>query len=181
MTEKKRKLTAKRVRNLYLYPYRSKGENLARGGVWMASWLIGIIAQQTANQQTLGGAYLIFALSLLLEFLPESKEYLLAKIVHGIFYMLLVIMLLGSMLLSFGDTQVKKSLPYQLFVTHLPGIGWAVFVVIAIGTILALAEVHKFFYDEEAENQHKIKTEQDSKREQFNNNLKGPQKGGDAQ
>ncbi len=183
MTLEKRKITAKKVRNLYLYPYRSKEENLARGAVWMVSWLTGIIAQQNANQQATGGAYLIFALSLLLEFLPESKEYLLAKIVHGVFYILLLIMLLGSALLSFWkitDAQAKISLTYKLLLAPLPYIGWTVFAMIAIGTILALAEVHKCFYDDEIEGQRRIKAEHDAILEQFQKNLEGSPKGGNA-
>lgn len=182
MTEEKGKLTARKVRNFYLYPYRSKGENLARGSVWMASWLIGIIAQQIENEQALGGAYLIFALSLLLEFLPESKEYFLPKLVHSIFYILLLMMLLGSVLLSFWETsneQVKESLPYQLLVTPLPYIGWIVFGIISMGTALALIEVHRYVYDEEAEMRCKMEAKDDRLNE-FYNKLEGTAEGGNT-
>ena len=185
MTKEKRKLTARKIQNFYLYPSRSKGENLARGSVWMVSWLIGIITQQATSQQALGGAYLIFALSLLLEFLPENKEYLLPKVIHGVFYILLLIMLLGSAVLSFWkipNEQAKETLPYQLFVTPLPYIGWIVFTMISIGAILALSEIDKFFYDEkiEARGKKEKKAEYVDRQECFKEKLGVPKEGGDT-
>lgn len=184
MTEKKRKLTAKRVRNLYLYPYRTKKENLDRGIILIASWIIGIVTQQAANQQALGGAYLIFVCTLLLEFALENREDPLARVVQGVFDLVLIFILIGSLLLIFSNssnTPADFEFPYMPFVTFLPHAGWIVFVVILIGIALALFDAHKFFYDEEAEARREREAEQEAERERFEERLSGPPKGGNKQ
>ena len=79
MSKTPKKPTAKMIRELNLYADRSKEENTIRGVAWIVSWLIGIVAQQVTKPQALGGAYFIFSLSLLLEFVPERKKHPVAQ------------------------------------------------------------------------------------------------------
>ncbi|MDE5931817.1 MAG: hypothetical protein K2H40_04950, partial [Lachnospiraceae bacterium] len=175
------------IRELYLYPYCSKGENIFRGFVWMASWLVGIVLPhtaetallQTAGQQALGGAYLIFAASLLLEFIPEGRTLPLAKIVYGIFCILLFTIATGALVMSFGETSQLGSLPqvFKFLILHLPHIGWIVFGIIFVSVMLAIIEVHKIVYDEDAERQREIEARQEMEREKFMEHLNGSLEG----
>ena len=181
MTVEQKKSAAKIAQNLYLYPYRSKEENAIRGAAWMASWLIGIVAQQSASPQVLGGAYFIFALSLLLEFVPQSKQHFIPRLFHGIFCSLLFFMLLGAVLLSFGDTPTEGITPnwlYSLFIETPPYMGWISFAMMLIEVVLAFTEIHKSFYDEKEEMRHSAEEKQENKRNQFMERLNGPQEGG---
>lgn len=179
MTIEQKKSVSRTIRELYPYPYRSKGENICRGFVWMASWVVGIVLPQTANQQALGGAYLIFAASLLLEFIPEGRTLPFARITHGIFCVLLLLIAIGALVMSFGEPSQTGILPYELefLIVHLPHIGWIIFTIIFVSIILAIIEVHKLIYDEEAERQRKIEESQEMKREEFMEHLNGSPEG----
>ena len=180
MTEEKKKLAARTVRELYLYPYRTKGENVLRGIAWMASWLVGIVVQQTTSSQVLGGAYFIFALSLLLEFIPENRTRPISRIVHCLFCILPFFMLLGALVLSFGNSSTEEGTSnrfYSVLVILPPYMGWIAFVVMLGGVVLALVEAHKFFYDEEAQSQFETEDKQAMERQRFLDNLNGTQKG----
>lgn len=180
MKKEQKKLAMRTVKELYLYPYRSKGENAVRAIIWMISWLIGIAIQSSTNHQAIGGAYLIFALSLLLEFVPESRTRPFARFLHGLFCALLIIMLLGSFLLIFEgitDNKIKSNWFYQHLITAPPFTGWAIFIMMLISLALALFEVHKYFYNEvelKQENEHM----QEMIRNYFYNNLNGIPQGG---
>lgn len=183
MTVAQKKDTAKTIQELYLYPYRSKEENTIRGSVWMISWIIGIAFQPATSPKVLGSAYFIFALSLLLEFVPESKKCPWAKLIHGVFCILLVYMLLGALTLSFGpspDTETEAQIIYSLLLKAPPYIGWTIFFMLLLSVVLSLLEAHKLVYDEDAELQQETENRQKSEREQFLCNLEGPSKGGNA-
>lgn len=169
---------SKKVQELYLYPYRSKGENVLRGGAWMASWIVGIVVQQSANQKIMGGAYFIFALSLLLEFVPEGRTYFLPRIIHGFFCVLLFIMLLGSLFLSFAAEEQSLDGLYAILENAPAHVGWIVFVMMLIGVGLVFFEAHKLFSQEEStqnpEREHEIK------RTIFMESLNGNPKGGNT-
>ena len=138
MKREKKECVAEIIRELYLHPYVSKEENIVCGCVWLASWIIGIMAQQNEEPQAIGGAFLIFSLSLMLEF------------VHGLFCIMLVLLLAGSIFLIFykrtslvifgRSLNVKDSMYYM---------GWIVFFRILISMILSLFEIHRFLYDKE--------------------------------
>lgn len=179
MDQKQKKRMSRTIRELYLYPYRSKGENICRGFVWMASWIVGIVLPQTASQQALGGAYLIFAASLMLEFIPERITLPFARIVHGIFDVLLLIIAVGALVMSFGNSSQSEMLPWllELLIAHLLHIGWIVFTIILVEVILAIIEVHKLIYDEETERQREIEVSQEMEREKFMEHLKGSLEG----
>lgn len=176
MIDERKKHTAKTIRELYLYPYYSKGENVLRGGAWMASWIIGIVVQQVSGPQVLGGAYFIFALSLLLDFVSASRARSVARFIHGLFCVLLFIMLLDSLFLIFGNisTESGELSSFYSFLTRTPFcVGWIVFVMMFISIVLVLTEAHKFYYDEEAESKRKTEIRQQAEREQFMDNLTG--------
>lgn len=180
MNYKQKKLTMRTVKELYLYPYRSKGENVVRVMIWMASWLIGIVTQSTTNHQALGGAYLIFASSLLLEFVPESRTRPFARCIHGIFCILLSVMLLGALLLIFEgitDEKVKSKWLYQHLIAAPPYTGWAICIMMFISLVLVLIEIHKYFYNE-SEIQQENECTQEAIRNQFYNSLNGVSQGG---
>lgn len=183
MTVEQKKSAAKIAQDFYLYPYRSKEENAIRGAAWMASWLIGIVAQQSVSPQILGGAYFIFALSLLLEFVPQSKHHFIPRLIHGIFCTLLFIMLLGAVVLSFGGTPAEGVTPNWLYLFLIgapPYMGWISFIMMLIEVMLAFIEIHKSFYDEKAETERKTEEKRENKRIQFMERLNGPQEGGSA-
>lgn len=179
MTEKDKKRLAKTIRELYLYPYRSKEENILRGGAWMASWIIGIVVQETINMQSLGGAYFIFAASLLLEFIPEKKNSSLATIVHGFFCTLLFIILLNALIISFGSNSKETIVPILLSGFSFC-LGWIVFAIMFLCVILSVVEVHKLFYDEKLSTQIEAEEQREIERTQFLNNVNGAPKGGNT-
>lgn len=179
MTDKQAKFASKTIKELYLYPYRSKEENAIRGGVWMASWIVGIVVQSTTSHQALGGAYFIYTLSLLLEFVPESRKQPLARVVHGLFCILLFIMMLGALVISFGNS-ANKNMIYHISTEALPCAGWIVFIMMLVGMLLVFLEGHKHFYDEEAEMQQEIETRREIERIRFKEYLSGSPKGGNS-
>ncbi len=174
MSKTPKKPTAKMIRELNLYADRSKEENTIRGVAWIVSWLIGIVAQQVTKPQALGGAYFIFSLSLLLEFVPERKKHPVAQGIYGIFNSLLVIMLLGSVLLLFESTSTDgntASSIYSIVSTTLFTVSCLTVIWIFIGTVLALTETHKFFYAEEAGVHDNNEDSSNELRKQFISNL----------
>lgn len=182
MAEKQKKLTAKKVRELYLYPYRSKGENALRGGVWILSWFVGLVFPGAVDQRTLGGAYFIFALSLLSEFLFESKEWWLARLVHGFFCALLFVISFGALSLSFCPEQVQNVSSVVRFLMNAPScVGWIILGMLSFAVVFALIEAHKFFYDEDAEAERENEAARKAVRDQFMDNLNGAPKGGNTQ
>lgn len=198
MTEEKKRNAAKIVQELQLYPYRPKLDSIFRYAVWITSWTIGIALQPALNSPSLGSAYLFFAVSMLMEFLPESRTHPGARVVHGIFCFLLFIMAIGALTLIFGfvnttdastgttgtyiytaDTYPEKA-ELNLFCLNLSQallyIGWAVCIWMFISVALALTEMHKVIYDSSAKSQQEDEHSRDFKREQFMNNLNGSTK-----
>lgn len=172
MAENKRKNISSIIHDLYLYPNRSKGENLIRGLVWCISFAIGILAQHffTPNfvdQRALCGAYLIYALSLLLEFALKDNEHLLGMIVHGLFLVLLCLIIVGAGFFSFSPTFAADSSTSNSsqsivnLIIFLPG--RIVAITILIGLILAVAGVDKWFYNTKEEEEKNAKEELNKK------------------
>lgn len=183
MTVEHKKLMSRAIRELYLYPYRSKGENVIRCAAWMASWIVGIVLQSTLEPKALGGAYLIFAISLMLEFVPENKTLLGPKIIHGLFCLLLFGMLIGAITLSFADAPSAGTEPHWLYsfsIGALPYVGWTLLGVMAGSLALMLIEAHIFFYNEEKEKECEAEERRRLMREQFDKNLRGSSEGGNA-
>lgn len=180
LTLEQKKSFAKIIQDIYLYPYYSKEESIIRCGVWIASWIVGIVFHQVSDLRGLGGAYFIFSLSLLLEFVPVSKMNKLARSFHGLFCVLLVTMFLGSLMLIFGDVSTwgEPQNWFLLFLVKATNFaGWAVFLMMIIDIVLVLFETHKYFYDEEEASKQKIENRRNAKRKQFMDNLNGPMKG----
>lgn len=178
MTETHKKLVGKTVRELYFYPYRSKEENILRLVVWMASWLVGIVVQQNTERRALGGAYLIYSISLLLEFIPEKRTTPIAKVVHGLFCVFLIFIFLGALFMIFGTSCTKKLHGlYRFLAEKPPFFGWVIFVMMFIGIVLVLMEAHRYFYDEEAEQQRKDELRRETERKRFLEQLNGTSKG----
>ena len=175
MNNKKEKLFAKTVQELYLYPYRSKGENALRGAAWITSWIVGIVLQQSESQQAVGGAYLIFSLSLLLEFVPEGRTRPISRAVHAVFCTMLFLMFLGSWVMIFGGPDDIESLPVVLkfLIKHFSDMGWIIIVAMFIAILLVFAEAHKYIYDDKNELQQITENMRESLREQFQENLSG--------
>ena len=156
MTEEKKKRLSSTIREFYLYPYRTKEENLVRGTVWIASWIVGIVVQNAMNQKAMGGAYFIFASSLLLEFVPQSRTKVLTRFVHALFSSVLLVILVCGLFLSFGDAVFRDMFGKLAFT-----FGWIFFVMLCFGIVLSLCEAHKCFFDEEAEKERKAEKQRD--------------------
>lgn len=182
MTQNQKIIVGKTVREFYFYPYRSKEENTGRIFVWMASWIIGIAVQPNTDYRALGGAYLIYSVSLLLEFIPEKRTTFFAVIFHALFCTLLILISLGAWIMIFGNPYTDKEPLYKFY--HFLEIsplyaGWMVFAMMFAGLVLALVEVHKWFYDENAELQQEDEASREIVRESFYEHLNGNSKGGD--
>lgn len=182
MTKERKKITTKMVQDLYLYPYGTMGENVIHGLVWIASWLIGVVGQQSQGTQALGGAYFILAASLLLEFSQPVRTYRLANIIHSIFCTLLFLMLISAFLLITWNVPAEEAAAswiYCLLDILLPCFGWIIFAMIILSTLLALVQAHKYCFDEDAEAQRKIAAIRQEALNYFQECLKGPPKGGE--
>ena len=71
-----------------MHLYSDKIEALIKDSIWIISWIGGIfIVQDVTDKRTLGGAYFIFSLSLLMEFAPQikGKSYFRSKLFHTLF------------------------------------------------------------------------------------------------
>ncbi len=178
MREKgQKKLAAQTARELYPYPYRSKAENLTRCIVWIASWILGIAVPFIMGQAALGGAYFIFAASMLVEFIPESRTRPWAKLVHGTFCLLLFVMLIGSfVLIGLPNVPVQADPMHQTYTIVnriLFTIGFVFFTFLFVGIVLVLFEVHKHFYDEKEEAERTAEMIKEAAIKQFQENLTG--------
>ena len=179
MDVKKRKLLARTVQELYLYPSRTKGENALRGIAWIASWLVGVVLQNSIDQRALGGAYFIYAVSLLLEFVPIERHCSVSRFIHGVFCTLQTVMLVGAVVMIFGDTSVP--IAGIIGINKLWIVGWIIVIMIFIAVVLAFMDVHKCIYDEETERLLKEKAERERNRAMFLDRLNGCEKGGNGQ
>ncbi len=184
MSKETKKLISETIQELYLYPYRSKGENLIRSIAWFCSWLISVKGQETVSERALGGAYFIFAVSLLLEFYFEKKTLLLPRVLHGFFCALLTVMVFFALVLIVNSPSAEQSDPVwylEMMNTTLCVTGPLFCSIMGINGILVGFDLHKCFYDSEKE----LKREQEANlkvaQEQFTANLIGPQEGGNAQ
>lgn len=181
MSKEEKIKKAKFIKGLYLYSHRETGENLVRGTVWIVSLVLGIwinqislknvasdpsITSNSANITSLGGAYFIYGISLLLEFVPEQKDNHNAQMVHGIFCFLLFSMMLIGLFLSIGANAVGGEHPALISGSHtlLTIISIIVFICFVISLFLVLIKAHRFFYDEESER--KIEKEREEKEKQ---------------
>ena len=71
-----------------MHLYSDKIEALIKDSIWIISWIGGILTlQDVTDKRTLGGAYFIFTLSLLMEFAPQikGKSYFRSKLSHTLF------------------------------------------------------------------------------------------------
>ena len=93
--------------NYYLYT--DDLESVIKTCIWIFSAIGGIWTQQFADAQARGGAFFIFALSLMMEFAPKLKEKfgVVARIVHLIFLTAIIVILSFSFALLFGATLPK--------------------------------------------------------------------------
>lgn len=181
MAKGRKKITAKMMRDLYLYPYGTMGENVIHGLVWIASWLIGVVVQQSQGTQALGGAYFILAASLLLEFSQLDKTYRLAYAIHCIVCALLLLMLISAFLFVVWNIPAEEAAASRiccLLNILLPCSGWIIFSMIILSTLLALVQAHKYCFDEDAEAQREMEARRQEALEYFQACLKGPPKGG---
>lgn len=176
-TEEQKKLAAQTARELYPYPYCSKAENLTRCIIWIASWILGIAIPFIMGQAALGGAYFIFAASMLVEFIPQGRTRPWAKFVHGIFCLLLFVMLIGSfVLIGCPNAPVQTEAMYKTYtVTNrvLFVVGIAFFTFLFVGVVLVLFEVHKRFCDEKGEAERTAEAIKEAAIKQFQEKLMG--------
>jgi len=91
------------IKEIHLYS--NKLEMLIKIGAWGISWIGGILTLQNISQkETLGSAYFVFSLSLLIEFSPKiaSKKEFFSKLAHTIFCSVLLIIFFISVSLLLG-------------------------------------------------------------------------------
>ena len=178
-----KKIISETIQELYLYPYRSKGENLIRSSVWLASWWFGVRGQESVSGHALGCAYFVLASSLLLEFYSEQKTLPIPRFMHGFFCCFLFIMGSFSFILATSSPSPEQAVPewYDRMNTVLCAAG-PLFCLIVILNILFIGfDTHKFFYDREAELKREQEVSLKAAQDQFTANLEGPKEGGHMQ
>lgn len=97
----------KRIRKILkeVHLYTNKIEMLIKFIIWGISWIGGILVlQSTQDKKAVGSAYLIFALSLLMEFAAKIKDKkdIFSKIIHTIFCSMMVGILFMAVMILFG-------------------------------------------------------------------------------
>lgn len=91
----------KRLKDIHFY---GAVESIIKVPIWWVAWLGGIKSVNESNPNdriVLGGAFLFFSLALLMEFVELRREYLLGRIIHTVFCLVVVIILLGGVNLLF--------------------------------------------------------------------------------
>lgn len=187
--ETKKKI-AENIRELYLYPYRTKVENLIRGGALISAWIIGVLfpmlSPKTLDNNALGGAYAalggayaVFSISLLLEFTQKSKNEVVPGFIHKLFLGMQYILFFGSLVLSFLPILISSFtgfvLSFAIKIELLCSVtSITIFIMILTSFFLSLFEVHKIFYNDIDFNTNKqIEELTISIREQFMKNVEG--------
>lgn len=168
------------IQDLYLYPC-SKGENVIRSIAWIISWVVGIVLQGGEDLRALGGAYLIFAISLLLEFVPIKKNALVSRFVYGLLCIMQILILIGSLPMIFGNisSTIPENEAIYVLMGIVPCLGWIVIIAIFIIAIFDVMDLHKYFYDGEAEAESKKEEYQNEFLKIFYDSLNGESFGGD--
>ncbi len=88
-----------------LFLYTNKIEMAIKISIWIISWIGGILVLQNEEiNNTLGCAYFIFSLSLLMEFVPQigNKRHFGSKLIHTLFCICILIDLFMSINLLLG-------------------------------------------------------------------------------
>lgn len=175
MKAKKSGTIERMAHSFYLYPELTRPQNIIRGVAWSASWIISIfIPRLTQSDCSLGGAYIVFSIALLLEFISISRGSLLAQLTHGIFIALLVAMLLLSIPLSFISNPDQAELISILGnLTYI--LGWIVTAYIVLGLLIACIGLDTMIIkSKQFQNENNEMTdEQKLKYKQFMDNLTG--------
>ena len=168
MSENCKKYTVETLKELCLYPHCTTTENVIRGVAWIVSWTIGILINLSAESKALCGAYFVFAISLLCEFLPRNKTRLLVRVIHGVFCSLLIIIIIVSLVSAFKIDAIgfTRGMSFLLL------LGWIVTGMITIGTILALIGIHGP-HDEDKEIALHIEEIREQERKRFIDKLNG--------
>lgn len=91
------------------YLYTDDFESVIKTCIWIFSAIGGIWTQQFADARARGGAFFIFALSLMMEFAPKLKEKsgVVTRIVHLVFLTAIIVILSFSFALLFGAALPK--------------------------------------------------------------------------
>jgi len=90
--------------------YTDKVEGLVKTSIWIISWIGGILPLVNIYEKKVSGsAYLIFALSLLSEFVPQikGKVHFIAKLIHTFFCGIILMVL--CMAICFLTTDIALS------------------------------------------------------------------------
>ena len=135
--------TANEVREFYLYPDRPPNQNMWRATALIISWFFGIDMQRNEpNLRVLGGAIIIYAISLLMEFGESKRRFFPAHFFHVLFCLISFCFIIFSPLLIL---EVKAAFPYYIMA------GRVLCVVMFLGAAGSLLELHRLFRDPEAE------------------------------
>lgn len=117
-----------------MHLYINKSELLIKDIIWAISWIGGIYAiHKTTDKQALASAYLIFSLSLLMEFgvKIKNKKQWLSRVVDGIFCSSIIGILLMSIAALVGPTLSDRYYKIMFDIS----VGIMVFMLIDFGII----------------------------------------------
>lgn len=184
----KKKKIARTLHELYPYPT-NPVKSVACGAVWLVSFLTGVIwpyffaATDTTDTTALGGACLMFAVSMWIEFYPENtgqyREDSFAWAFHGIFLSIMLVMGIHAAFLMLIHSYHK---PNRMLLFYTAAVGFRM----GIGMIFAAFSLPKRIYDAEAEEkkkQEEIRRQKEAEYQQlrklFTDNAGSSRKGGD--
>lgn len=103
-----------------MHLYVNKSELLIKDIIWAISWIGGIYAiNTTTDKQALASAYLIFSLSLLMEFggKVKEKEHWFSRVVDGIFCLAIICILLMAITALVGAPLCDKHYNVMFYIS----------------------------------------------------------------
>lgn len=143
------------ARQIYLCPSGSPFENFGYGFIWAVSWLLGIVIQSKTNQTVLGGAFLIFGLSVVMTFINDIRNHWLPRLFYCTMIVFSSVMAIISVLYFIGNIpdldafseETLVGFRYTLFIS-----GWLIFGIITLCAVLGVIKLHSWIFKlEEAE------------------------------
>lgn len=118
-----------------IHLYTNKDELVVKDLIWLLSWVAGIqavVTKGSTDNQSLSSAYLIFSLSLLMEFCMKikDKKYFISRIIHTLFCFAIIAIFILSAGSLFGAELMKNSgnIMYNLSVGIIVfiGVDWCI-------------------------------------------------------
>lgn len=173
---------SRKIKYLYPYPGESVGKNVIHSGALIVAWVLSVPffePLRAGNERNLAAASIVFAISLMLEFFPIPRIHMPGKIVYGLFSASAFLLFISSLVII-GDSVVKQgssttsSTGTSLFAHFSYYLGIGEVVILVLGCIACIANIHTWIYDEENTLKEKQRImEEEDRIKKFNDSLQG--------